>query len=189
RRAAGPAPGGPQQPRRDGSRGPGVAALRAALQWRGGAGPGPVQDGRQQPLHPGPGAAPRPAGARPGLLRPGMRSAGSIFGGGSPRRGAMRDHGDATTVRPDLEGMAAGERRPPEDRGGERAEAFLERHRRGERPSVEEYATAHPELAGEIRRLFPALLMMEELGPAASDLTGGHPAARGTAPERLGDYR
>ena len=72
----------------------------------------------------------------------------------------MRDQGDASTVRPDLAGTAAGPWRPPEDRVGELAEAFLERHRRGERPAVEEYASAYPELAGEIRRLFPALLVM-----------------------------
>jgi serine/threonine protein kinase/tetratricopeptide (TPR) repeat protein len=101
----------------------------------------------------------------------------------------MRDQGDATTVRPDLEGTAAGQWRPPEDRVGELAEAFLERHRRGECPSVEEYASDYPELAGEIRRLFPALVMMEDLRPAASDLAGGAAAACGTAPERLGDYR
>ena len=108
-----------------------------------------------------------------------MRSVGSILGGGLPRGGAMRDHGDATTVRPDLAGTAAGDWRPPEDRVGELAEAFLERHRRGERPSVEEYAAAHPELAGEIRRLFPALLMMEELKPESGDLTGGFSDVRG----------
>src|SRR5215470_13918620 len=101
----------------------------------------------------------------------------------------MRDQGDATTVRPDLTGSAPGPSQPPEDRVGELAEAFLERHRRGERPSVEEYAAAHPELAGEIRRLFPALLVMEELRPAASDFGGSPPAGGGTAPERLGDYR
>jgi hypothetical protein len=101
----------------------------------------------------------------------------------------MRDHGDATTVRPDFAGTAAGEWRPPEDLVGELAEAFLERHRRGEQPAVEEYASAYPELAGEIRRLFPALLMMEDLRPESSDLSGGPAAVLGTAPERLGDYR
>jgi hypothetical protein len=101
----------------------------------------------------------------------------------------MRDPDDATTARVDLAGTASGGSRPAEDRVGELAEEFLERHRRGERPAVEEYALAYPELAGEIRRLFPALLMMEELGPAASDVTGGVAAVYGTAPERLGDYR
>ena len=64
----------------------------------------------------------------------------------------MRDQSEASTVRLDLVGTAAGDWRPPEDLVGELAEAFLERHRRGERPSVEEYAGALPELAGEPRR-------------------------------------
>ncbi len=41
-------------------------------------------------------------------------------------------------------------------------EAFLERYRRGERPSLTEYTDKHPELAERIRALFPALLVMEE---------------------------
>jgi hypothetical protein len=102
----------------------------------------------------------------------------------------MRDRSDATTVRPDPAGPSADESPRPEDRLGALAEAFLERQRRGERPAVEAYAAAHPDLAGEIRRLFPALLMMEELKPVDSDLTGiVAAAARGAAPERLGDYR
>jgi hypothetical protein len=43
------------------------------------------------------------------------------------------------------------------------AEEFLERRRRGERPTVEEYALQHPELAAAIRNLFPALLLLENL--------------------------
>jgi serine/threonine protein kinase len=73
--------------------------------------------------------------------------------------------------------------RPAEDRIGELAGVFLDRHRRGERPSVEDDATAHPELAGEIRRLFPALLLMEELKPAPVD------DAFENCPSHLGDYR
>ena len=44
----------------------------------------------------------------------------------------------------------------------ELAEEFLARVRRGERPALSEYTAAHPELADEIRDLFPALVMMEE---------------------------
>jgi tetratricopeptide (TPR) repeat protein len=102
----------------------------------------------------------------------------------------MRDQSEpARTVRPDPTGPAPAPSRLAEDRIGELAEAFLGRHRRGERPSVEEYAAAHPELAGEIRRLFPALLMMEDLQPESSDLTGGWAVTPGAAPERLGDFR
>ena len=40
----------------------------------------------------------------------------------------------------------------------ELAEEFAERYRRGERPSVEEYVDRLPEMADEIRELFPALV-------------------------------
>jgi hypothetical protein len=53
------------------------------------------------------------------------------------------------------------------------AEAFLARYRAGERPSVSEYVRRHPELAEQIRELFPALVLMEELRPG-----GGEPTAR-----------
>src|SRR3954447_15170201 len=44
------------------------------------------------------------------------------------------------------------------------ADDFAGRYRRGERPSVEAYAQDHPSLAGPIRDLFPALVVMEEPG-------------------------
>ena len=70
-------------------------------------------------------------------------------------------------------------------------ESFLESHRRGEDPSIEDYADAHPGLADEIREVFPALMMMEDLGNASSPT--GNTAAAATfptaAPKQLGDYR
>src|SRR6516165_1630797 len=72
------------------------------------------------------------------------------------------------------------------------AEDFLARKRRGEHPTLQEYLDRHPELAGEIRDLFPALLMMEDLGESAGGTTGSLAAdgvAVGTGLERLGDYR
>jgi serine/threonine-protein kinase len=73
------------------------------------------------------------------------------------------------------------------------ADEFLARHREGAKPSVESYAAAHPDLADEIRRLFPALLMMEELKPASGDATGSFDGSavvvRGARLERLGDFR
>ena len=68
------------------------------------------------------------------------------------------------------------------------------RKRRGEQPTLGEYVERHPELAGEIRDLFPALLMMEDLGEdssgAGSSLTGDKGATSLDARlQRLGDYR
>ena len=44
----------------------------------------------------------------------------------------------------------------------ELAEEFAERFRRGERPSLQEYVDRYPELADEIRELFPALVEVEQ---------------------------
>jgi eukaryotic-like serine/threonine-protein kinase len=73
------------------------------------------------------------------------------------------------------------------------SEEFLERIRRGEAVTPEEYARKHPELADEILTLFPALLMMEELGDETSDLTSSQGALAGTnvgaAAGRIGEFR
>jgi WD40 repeat protein/serine/threonine protein kinase len=73
------------------------------------------------------------------------------------------------------------------------AEEFLERYRRGERPALGEYVDRYPELAEQIRDLFPALVLMEDVRPDAGDVTGDlehRPAgAGGQRLERLGDYR
>jgi WD40 repeat protein/serine/threonine protein kinase/tetratricopeptide (TPR) repeat protein len=71
------------------------------------------------------------------------------------------------------------------------ADEFLSRHRRGENPSVTEYADKYPELADEIRDLFPALVMMEELKPGAPEESAADEGVRveGKQLERLGDYR
>ena len=73
------------------------------------------------------------------------------------------------------------------------AEEFLDRKRRGEHPTLDEYLERHPELADEIRDLFPALLMMEDLGQSSGGTTGSLAADNATALavrlQRLGDYR
>ena len=72
------------------------------------------------------------------------------------------------------------------------AEEFLDRKRRGEHPTLQEYLERHPELAEEIRDLFPALLMMEDLGESTGGATGSRATggvAVETRLERLGDYR
>ena len=41
------------------------------------------------------------------------------------------------------------------------AEEFAERFRRGERPALKEYIDRYPELANDIRELFPAMVKVE----------------------------
>jgi WD40 repeat protein/serine/threonine protein kinase len=71
------------------------------------------------------------------------------------------------------------------------AEEFLERFRRGERPALSEYTGKHPALADDIRELFPALVMLEDVRPASAPHGGS--ARRSDSPgarlERVGDYR
>jgi WD40 repeat protein/serine/threonine protein kinase len=74
------------------------------------------------------------------------------------------------------------------------AEEFVERYRRGERPPLSEYTARYPEHAAEIRDLFPALVMMEQIAPDSEAASLALPPAspRGRPikhPERLGDYR
>jgi serine/threonine protein kinase/WD40 repeat protein len=74
----------------------------------------------------------------------------------------------------------------------ELAESFLARFRAGERPSLTEFTAAHPELADQIRELFPALVEMEQAGSMVEPATGSAlPGAGGGAAmtESLGDYR
>jgi WD40 repeat protein/serine/threonine protein kinase len=72
------------------------------------------------------------------------------------------------------------------------AAEFVERHRVGERPALSEYTQRYPELAADIRDLFPTLVRIEDLkpgtnvpGPFASRTAG----ADSCPLERLGEYR
>jgi eukaryotic-like serine/threonine-protein kinase len=73
------------------------------------------------------------------------------------------------------------------------AEEFVERHRRGERPALSEYTDRHPDLAAEIRELFPAMVQIESLKPRAGELTEAStptsPSPDQHIPERFGEYR
>ena len=69
------------------------------------------------------------------------------------------------------------------------AEEFVARHRRGENPSVSEYAAKYPELADDVRDLFPGLVLMEGVRPEAAEATGSFtpvaaPSGRGRAEPR-----
>jgi serine/threonine protein kinase len=70
------------------------------------------------------------------------------------------------------------------------AEEFVARFRRGERPSLTEYADRLPDRADEVRDLFPALVEMEHLKSGTADPTGAYaPPADPSVPHQLGDFR
>jgi serine/threonine protein kinase/WD40 repeat protein len=71
------------------------------------------------------------------------------------------------------------------------AESYLARLRAGEHPALTEYVARHPELAADIRELFPALGLMEEGRrcvdrPPEPDLAR---LAEGQVPQQLGEFR
>src|SRR5262245_53309470 len=70
------------------------------------------------------------------------------------------------------------------------AEEFLDRCRRGEKPSVEQYARDYPQLSERIRALFP-VMMMEHLKPVSQDLADILDQWRTLreTPTQLGDFR
>ncbi len=68
-------------------------------------------------------------------------------------------------------------------------EEFTDRVRNGESPTVEDYALRYPNLANEIRDVFPALLMMEQAQPEATH-ERGLGSRSGLLPQsQIGDYR
>ena len=69
------------------------------------------------------------------------------------------------------------------------AAEFAERQRRGESPSITEYAHRHPDLAEEIRELFPTLLAVERLKARTERSAGGRVSLGPIKLERLGDFR
>jgi WD40 repeat protein/serine/threonine protein kinase len=75
----------------------------------------------------------------------------------------------------------------------ELAEEFLDRYRKGERPPLKEYINRHPELAAEIREVFPAMAMLENIAIASGSSAHTPSSLPGTAfgkpPRQLGDYR
>src|SRR5262245_40377456 len=76
----------------------------------------------------------------------------------------------------------------------ELAEEFIERYRKGERPPLKEYIDRHPEYAAEIKEVFPAMAMMENIAVADSSMEGDEPEKKAAKPaevalKQLGDYR
>lgn len=72
-------------------------------------------------------------------------------------------------------------------------EEFLDRRRRGERVTVSQYASLHPDHSDSIRRLFPAMLALERFRSSKSAVKPLEPALandpRLDGLEQLGDYR
>ena len=73
------------------------------------------------------------------------------------------------------------------------AEEFIERRRRGEPATPEDYARQYPDLAEDILALFPALLMMEDMAGGSGNASGsdalGEPSLSGVTMGRLGEFR
>src|SRR6516162_6893601 len=74
---------------------------------------------------------------------------------------------------------------------GQIADEFVEAIRRGQRPSVEEFARRYPEHADDIREVLPALGLMEQ-AKSADDSPGQRQQAKAAADaaplSQLGDY-
>jgi serine/threonine protein kinase/WD40 repeat protein len=85
---------------------------------------------------------------------------------------------------------------PDDDQLGAVVESFLDRFRRGEQPALTELMARHPELAGQIRELIPALVELEqhveqpnECKPAPAPPGNlSDTCEEGPRPKRLGDY-
>ena len=66
---------------------------------------------------------------------------------------------------------------------------FMERQRRGESPSVAEYAVRHPELAADIEEVFLTIAVLEQLKAHKEQESGARVSLGGVRLERLGDFR
>jgi WD40 repeat protein/serine/threonine protein kinase len=76
----------------------------------------------------------------------------------------------------------------------ELAEEFLDRYRKGDHPPLREYIDRHPDLAAEIKEVFPAMAMMEKIAVVdeSHEERGQGTGVRGQkrhALQQLGDYR
>ena len=124
------------------------------------------------------------------------------IGGAAANHGSPGDNSAVSSITPRARlsasprsrtGPATRSSSSPSGRVAVLAESFLDRYRKGERPALAEYTDRYPELADEIRLVFPAMVEMERLGPlpGAADPTGpfadGEPAD-GPAIRQIGDY-
>jgi hypothetical protein len=85
---------------------------------------------------------------------------------------------------------------PSESKTGlvvELAEEFISRYRNGERPPLKEYIDRHPELAAEIKEVFPAMAMMENIAVVDDSMEDRQTSKAAKSSQatlkQLGDYR
>jgi WD40 repeat protein/serine/threonine protein kinase len=69
------------------------------------------------------------------------------------------------------------------------ADEFAARYRAGEPPALQEYIDRYPELADEIRELFPAMVEMEQVKEDHQEVTEQAAAPSAPALQQLGDFR
>ena len=69
------------------------------------------------------------------------------------------------------------------------ADEFAARYRAGERPSLQHYIDRHPELADDIRELFPAMVEIEQVKEDQQGATQPVAAPDSLALEQVGDFR
>jgi serine/threonine protein kinase/WD40 repeat protein len=69
------------------------------------------------------------------------------------------------------------------------AAEFAARYRKGERPPLQEYIDRHPDLADEIRELFPAMVQIEQVKEGNGPVAGRPPAGVSPNGNRVGDYQ
>src|SRR6266705_2849408 len=69
------------------------------------------------------------------------------------------------------------------------ADEFAARYRTGERPSLQEYIDRHPDLADDIRELFPAMVEIEQAGEDHQEAAEQAASPPAPALRQLGDFR
>ena len=69
------------------------------------------------------------------------------------------------------------------------ASDFVARYRNGDRPTVEEYVSRHPDLSEPIRRVFPLVLSVEKVKVDQQAECDGSATLAGRVMDRLGDFR
>lgn len=70
------------------------------------------------------------------------------------------------------------------------ADSFVSQYREGQRPSIEEYARRHPDLAGELRELLKAIVLLERQAAACESNGDGRAAHENVTPppKAIGEF-